>query len=421
MPIVVRLMVRRGFVKRTGHDFAAWRKLLDGAKRGISRRSSRRRSRRSPTTIAGLRWSARGGAWAPPRRSSRSSSNARRPVPTRSMSCAARWRLDHATWQIAVDRIKLPLLTLCARAGDAISDGCAGALGRRCRLPPHRRTRIRCPIRTTTSTRSPRSRSWAACTSGSRRGRMRRGAREEAAGLLQVGRGRLARRSHVAGGADKFGHAWSTMSLARGGTELLSATAATIAARRRWSRPGLAETLFVVRRGQGRLLLRALVLRPQRPTGWAPSSRSCSTTSRGSTRCSTSRRVVPEPGVSRQRQPRRRRGPAQHRRGLQRRDLPARVSPRIDPRAARLALGHVVALRRPRARVRHPRVQAEPAGRLSRTTSPGRVRRRVVQRAGLLRLAVRAPAGAAPPLHQPRPVRGDERAVHVTLPARRQP
>jgi hypothetical protein len=35
MPIVVRLMVRRGFVKRTGHDFAAWRKLLDGAKRGI--------------------------------------------------------------------------------------------------------------------------------------------------------------------------------------------------------------------------------------------------------------------------------------------------------------------------------------------------------------------------------------------------
>jgi len=35
MPLVVRLMVRRGFVKRTGHDFAAWRKLLDGAKRGI--------------------------------------------------------------------------------------------------------------------------------------------------------------------------------------------------------------------------------------------------------------------------------------------------------------------------------------------------------------------------------------------------
>jgi hypothetical protein len=35
MPMVVRLMVRRGFVKRTGHDFAGWRKLLDGAARGI--------------------------------------------------------------------------------------------------------------------------------------------------------------------------------------------------------------------------------------------------------------------------------------------------------------------------------------------------------------------------------------------------
>jgi hypothetical protein len=35
MPIVVRLMVRRGFVKRTGRDFAAWRKLLDDAKRGV--------------------------------------------------------------------------------------------------------------------------------------------------------------------------------------------------------------------------------------------------------------------------------------------------------------------------------------------------------------------------------------------------
>jgi len=35
LPMVVRLMVRRGFVKRTGHDFAAWRKLLDGASRGI--------------------------------------------------------------------------------------------------------------------------------------------------------------------------------------------------------------------------------------------------------------------------------------------------------------------------------------------------------------------------------------------------
>jgi hypothetical protein len=35
MPLVVRLMVRRGFVKRTGRDFAAWRKLLDDAGRGI--------------------------------------------------------------------------------------------------------------------------------------------------------------------------------------------------------------------------------------------------------------------------------------------------------------------------------------------------------------------------------------------------
>jgi hypothetical protein len=35
MPLVVRLMVRRGFVKRTGRDFAAWRKLLDDARRGV--------------------------------------------------------------------------------------------------------------------------------------------------------------------------------------------------------------------------------------------------------------------------------------------------------------------------------------------------------------------------------------------------
>ena len=34
MPMVVRLMVRRGFVKRTGRDFAAWRALLDAAARG---------------------------------------------------------------------------------------------------------------------------------------------------------------------------------------------------------------------------------------------------------------------------------------------------------------------------------------------------------------------------------------------------
>jgi hypothetical protein len=35
MPLVVRLMVRRGFVKRTGRDFVAWKKLLDDANRGI--------------------------------------------------------------------------------------------------------------------------------------------------------------------------------------------------------------------------------------------------------------------------------------------------------------------------------------------------------------------------------------------------
>ena len=35
MPLVVRLMVRRGFVKRTGRDFVAWRKLLDDASRGV--------------------------------------------------------------------------------------------------------------------------------------------------------------------------------------------------------------------------------------------------------------------------------------------------------------------------------------------------------------------------------------------------
>lgn len=35
MPLVVRLMVRRGFVKRTGRDFVAWRKLLDDAARGV--------------------------------------------------------------------------------------------------------------------------------------------------------------------------------------------------------------------------------------------------------------------------------------------------------------------------------------------------------------------------------------------------
>lgn len=28
LPLVVRVFVRRGFVKRTGHDFAAWRQLL---------------------------------------------------------------------------------------------------------------------------------------------------------------------------------------------------------------------------------------------------------------------------------------------------------------------------------------------------------------------------------------------------------
>lgn len=34
MPLVIRLMVRRGFVKRTGRDFATWRTLLAHAARG---------------------------------------------------------------------------------------------------------------------------------------------------------------------------------------------------------------------------------------------------------------------------------------------------------------------------------------------------------------------------------------------------
>lgn len=34
MPFFVRPMVRRGFAKRTGHDFASWRTLLDDARRG---------------------------------------------------------------------------------------------------------------------------------------------------------------------------------------------------------------------------------------------------------------------------------------------------------------------------------------------------------------------------------------------------
>lgn len=35
MPFFVRPMVKRGFVKRTGHDFAAWRALLADARRGM--------------------------------------------------------------------------------------------------------------------------------------------------------------------------------------------------------------------------------------------------------------------------------------------------------------------------------------------------------------------------------------------------
>jgi len=34
MPFFVRPMVRRGFVKRTGHDLAAWARLLEAAARG---------------------------------------------------------------------------------------------------------------------------------------------------------------------------------------------------------------------------------------------------------------------------------------------------------------------------------------------------------------------------------------------------
>ena len=34
LPLVVRVIVRRGFVRRTGWDFTAWRALLDRAARG---------------------------------------------------------------------------------------------------------------------------------------------------------------------------------------------------------------------------------------------------------------------------------------------------------------------------------------------------------------------------------------------------
>lgn len=34
MPFFVRPMVRRGFAKRTGHDLAQWRRLLDAAAHG---------------------------------------------------------------------------------------------------------------------------------------------------------------------------------------------------------------------------------------------------------------------------------------------------------------------------------------------------------------------------------------------------
>ena len=47
-----------------------------------------------------------------------------------------------------------------------------------------------------------------------------------------------------AGGADKFGHAWSTMALARGGTELLSRYGGFDHARSSLISAGLAETLF---------------------------------------------------------------------------------------------------------------------------------------------------------------------------------
>jgi hypothetical protein len=36
MPFFVRPLVRRGFEKRTGHDLAAWLRLLDAAARGES-------------------------------------------------------------------------------------------------------------------------------------------------------------------------------------------------------------------------------------------------------------------------------------------------------------------------------------------------------------------------------------------------
>jgi hypothetical protein len=35
IPFPIRLMVRRGFAKRTGHDFKAWRALLEQAANGV--------------------------------------------------------------------------------------------------------------------------------------------------------------------------------------------------------------------------------------------------------------------------------------------------------------------------------------------------------------------------------------------------
>ena len=79
------------------------------------------------------------------------------------------------------------------------------------------------------------------------------------------------------------------------------------------------------RRGQGRLLLRVLVQRPRPATRSARWSRSRCRCRRGSTSCSTTASQY-WPSHEYRRPVRRRQ--RQHRRGLQRRDLPARVPPR---------------------------------------------------------------------------------------------
>jgi len=161
--------------------------------------------------------------------------------------------------------------------------------------------------------------------------------------------------TRYAGGADKLGHAWATASLARVGTEILnqwggydrrlSAIVAT----------SLSEALFLgveVKDGYAYSFSfgdfafntagAALAWRNRCRHASTSSSICASSTSRARrtasalpTATSTSRRTT-------------------------RANLPARVSPRRHPPAPRLAVGRLVALRRCLARLRVPRLQADP-------------------------------------------------------------